>query len=148
MTTHARIASHAGARPAAMLSYDDTMQIGATRYSDALAALDAAGLPGQFTQTGGMNAALLVHLDGGRVLLITDADDALSWDRADQQGWGVGLYRDETLDGGAEEFDTCDETDPRSLVTLAHRVLARFARSRCTPPRRMPAPEHTAEVHQ
>ena len=68
--------------PPGMLTYDVTMQIGAARYRDVLDALAAAGLPGEFIQTGGMNAALLVHLDGGQVLLITDTDDALPWDRA------------------------------------------------------------------
>ena len=37
-------------------------------------------------------------------MLITDAEDALSGDRADPNGWGVGLYPDETLDGGPEQF--------------------------------------------
>jgi len=145
MTTH-RPTPPAGARPTAMLNYDETMAIGAVRYRDALAALDTAGLRGQFTQTGGMNAALLVHLDGGHVLLVTDTDDALSWDRADQEGWGVGLYRDETLDEGPEQFDTCDDTDPASLVALAHRVLARFARSRSRLQHRRPATEPAGEA--
>jgi hypothetical protein len=109
------------------------MRIGAGRYQDVLAALAAAGLTGRFTQTGGMNAALKVTLEGGRVLLITDADEALSWDRAEQHGWGVGLYADEELSGGAQFYGSCHgpRSGPRLLrsePTRVHRAASGGAR--------------------
>lgn len=86
-----------------MLSYDQTMAAGADRYRDVLDLLADAGLSATFTQTGGMNAALEVLLDGGHTLLVTDVEDSLSWDREEHQGWGVGLYRpdQENTDGSA-----------------------------------------------
>lgn len=47
------------------MNYDETMRWGAAQYADALQALWAAGFPASFTQTGGMCAALEVHLDAG-----------------------------------------------------------------------------------
>jgi len=41
---------------------DEAMAVGTARYADVIAALDAAGLPTVFTQTGGMCAALEVTL--------------------------------------------------------------------------------------
>lgn len=75
-----------------MLDYDTTMAIGQSRYQDVLDLLVRAGLEASFIQAGGMNAALEVLLDGGHTLLITDAEDSLSWEREEHQGWGVGLY--------------------------------------------------------
>ncbi|UZJ27001.1 hypothetical protein RHODO2019_18590 (plasmid) [Rhodococcus antarcticus] len=66
------------------------MDIGTERYRDVIDALNAAGLPTIFTQTGGMCAALEVVLETGRYLLITDAGDSLSWSREEQNGWGWG----------------------------------------------------------
>lgn len=54
--------------------------------------LTACALPAEFTQTGGMCAALRVALPDGRYLLICDAEDPLSWDREEHAGWSVGLY--------------------------------------------------------
>lgn len=76
-----------------MMTYDETMAWGARQYTDVLATLREHGLPAEFTQTGGMCAALEVQLENGNTLLITDADDYLSWARAEHAGWGVGLYR-------------------------------------------------------
>ena len=61
-----------------MLSYDATMSIGQASYQDVLDHLAVGGFGATFTQTGGMNAALEVVLDGGHTLLITDAEDSLS----------------------------------------------------------------------
>jgi len=61
-----------------MLGYDRTMKVGAAHYQDVLDHLEAAGLRAIFTQTGGMNAALEVVLDGGHTVLITDAEDSLA----------------------------------------------------------------------
>jgi len=93
---------------------DEAMAVGAARYADIIATLNGAGLPTVFTQTGGMCAALEVTLDNGQHLLITDAEDSLSRERAEQRGWGVGRYvtdseyddaalLDEELPGGAGE---------------------------------------------
>ena len=116
-----------------MLDYDTTMRIGAARYQDVLDALDAAGLPGCFIQTGGMNAALQVTLEGGQTLLITDADDALSWDRTEQHGWGVGLYPDQERAEGAELFDTCVGNDAAALLDLIRSLLRRSHRAHLSP---------------
>ena len=58
-----------------MLSYDETMSRGAAEYEDVLRRLARAGFPATFTQTGGMNAALDVTLEGGYFLLITDGQE-------------------------------------------------------------------------
>lgn len=63
----------------------DAMDVGAMRYADVIAVLNGAGLPTVFTQTGGMCAALEVTLEAGQHLLITDAEDSLSWDRDEQR---------------------------------------------------------------
>ncbi len=114
-----------------MLDYDTTMAIGAERYWDVLALLAKAGPGATFTQTGGMNAALEVLLDG-HTLLITDAQDSLSWDRKEHQGWGVGLYPPDqaNTDGECLAFDSTDDGSPEALVPLARSVLSEFARSR------------------
>ncbi len=69
------------------------MRRGALAYQAEIQVLQAAGIPVAFTQTGAMNAALEAVLDGGAVLLVTDAEDRLAWDRAEQQGWAAGVYR-------------------------------------------------------
>ncbi|MDP9459968.1 MAG: hypothetical protein M3Q22_06875 [Actinomycetota bacterium] len=70
-----------------MLDYESTMRLGQAQYQDVIDDLTGAGLPTSFTQTGGMNAALEVRLDGGHTLLVTDAEDSLSWARAEHAGW-------------------------------------------------------------
>ncbi len=77
------------------------MQFGHDRYVDVIDALNDAGLPATFTQTGGMNAALEVTLETGQYLLITDAGDSLSWNREQQNGWGVGV------DPGSADLSPC-----------------------------------------
>jgi len=106
-----------------MPDYDSTMREGAHVYREELDALRAAGIAAAFIQTGGMNAALEAILDGGAVLLITDAEDSLSWDRAEQRGWGVGLYRDSD-EQSPDVFDTSDDTSAQALLDLVRRVLA------------------------
>lgn len=109
-----------------MLSYDQTMAAGADRYRDVLDRLADAGLAAVFTQTGGMNAALEVSLEGGHGLLITDAEDSLSWDREEHRGWGVGLYPPDraNTDGECLAFASTDDGSPQALVPLARAVLA------------------------
>lgn len=115
-----------------MLSYDQTMTIGSDRYRDVLDQLSAAGFGATFTQTGGMNAALEVLLDGGHTLLITDAEDTLSWERADHQGWGVGLYPPDRANTGGEclAFDSTDDGSPQALLPLMQKVLDSYVRGR------------------
>lgn len=102
------------------------MDIGTERYRDVIDALNAAGLPTIFTQTGGMCAALEVVLETGRYLLITDAGDSLSWNRAEQNGWGVGLYRPGSEgDDGPERFsEDEDSTSTETLLRLVREVLS------------------------
>lgn len=112
-----------------MLSYEETMTLGQARYQDVLDALAAAGHLAAFTQTGGMNAALEVVLEGGWALLITDAEDSLSWDRATQEGWGVGLYApDERYDGTLLAWSSTDDVDTSSLLALVEQVLLSAAK--------------------
>ena len=58
--------------------YAEAMDAGRAQYRDVLSALTAAGLSAEFTQTGGMCAAVSAVLDGGAELLITDQDDTLA----------------------------------------------------------------------
>lgn len=108
-----------------MLDYNTTMRLGQSRYQDVMDLLAGAGLGATFTQTGGMNAALEVLLDGGHALLITDAEDSLSWDREEHQGWGVGLYPPDqaNTDGECLAFDSTEDGSPEALVPLVHDVL-------------------------
>ena len=112
-----------------MYDYATTMAIGQTRYQDVLECLGAAGLPATFTQTGGMCAALEVMLDSGQTLLVTDAEDALSWDREEHQGWGVGLYAPASAyDDGALAFDSTPDGSVSALLPLVGEVLTSFTR--------------------
>lgn len=115
-----------------MLSYDQTMAVGADGYRDVLNHLSAAGFGATFTQTGGMNAALEVLLDGGHTLLITDAEDTLSWERGEHQGWGVGLYPPDQADADGEclAFDSTDDGSPGALLPLVQQVLDAYVRRR------------------
>lgn len=109
-----------------MLSYHQTMRLGAAAYADATKALRQAGVPARFTQTGGMNAALEAHLDGGAYLLVTDADDTLSWDRDEQQGWGAGLYTNDE-DQELIAHAVTDRTDAAALAELVRHLLRQAA---------------------
>ena len=112
-----------------MYDYSTTMTIGETRYRDVLECLGAAGLPATFTQTGGMCAALEVMLDSGQALLIADAEDPLSWDREEHQGWGVGLYAPASAyDDGALAFDSTQNGSVSALLPLVGEVLTSFTR--------------------
>ncbi len=112
-----------------MLDFDTTMALGRAQYQDVIDALTAAGLPTSFTQTGGMNAALEVRLDGGHALLVTDAEDSLSWARAEHAGWAVALYAPEqAYDGEVSAFDTTEDGSVAGLRELVDRVLRAAAR--------------------
>ena len=109
--------------------YTAAMAHGATQYADVIAAQAEAGLPTVFTQTGGMCAAVEITLETGGYVLVTDAEDTLSWDRADHPGWGVGLYpRDDdthegAYDSGSLAYGTTPDTDTPALLDLVHDVL-------------------------
>ena len=113
-----------------MLDYDATMLIGRSRYQDVLDHLTSAGLPAAFAQTGGMCAALEVLLDSGHTLLITDAEDSLSWDWEQHQGWGVGLYPPDqaNTDGECLAFDSSPDGSPEALLPLIDAVVGAYAR--------------------
>lgn len=107
-----------------MLSFEETMALGQAEYQDVIDTLVAAGLPASFTQTGGMNAAIEVSLDGGHSLLITDAEDSLSWARAEHEGWAVALFAPEhAYDGEVLAADTTGDGSTEALRELIDRVL-------------------------
>lgn len=111
------------------LNYEETMALGQAQYQEVIDQLNASGLPTVFTQTGGMNAALEVMLDGGYTLLVTDAEDSLSWSRVEQQGWGVGLYAPaDQYDGECVAAATADDQDVASLMAVIDKVLRTAAR--------------------
>ena len=105
-----------------MLSYEETMRFGAGEYADVTGALGALGLPATFTQTGGMCAAIEVQLEAGYTLLITDAEDTLSWCRADQSGWWVGLYPPGDHDGPIADRQI-ETNEISSLLAVVDGVL-------------------------
>jgi hypothetical protein len=106
-----------------MMTYDETMDYGAGQYSDVIDALGDVGLPAMFAQTGGMNAALIVTLEAGYWLLITDAEDSLSWERDTHEGWYVGLYP--PGEGGQQpiRYEETEASDLASLLRLLDAVL-------------------------
>ena len=112
---------------AAGLTYEQVMAVGVQRYRDVLDALAGAGVAAQFTQTGGMCAAIEAVLEGGRVLLVTDAEDTLAWERGAHRGWGVGVYRPDGdggyLDDGPLVYDSVRDGSIAALLALVARVL-------------------------
>lgn len=103
--------------------FDAEMRRGRDEYADIIAQLLNHGLPTTFTQTGGMNAALEVQLETGDYLLVTDAHDSLPLHRADQQGWGVGLYRAESADTGPDIFASSPTATSDALLQLVRELL-------------------------
>ena len=112
-----------------MLSFEETMALGQAQYQDVIDRLAKAGLRAAFTQTGGMNAALEVLLDGGYSLLITDAADSLAWSRAEHEGWTVGLYAPaEQYDGDVLKYAYTDDSSVEALERAISGVLQAAAR--------------------
>lgn len=105
------------------MSYEDTMRAGARAYGDVLAALSSAGFPAAFTQTGGMCAALEIQLEAGHTILVTDAEDTLSWSRTDHRGWGVGLYPPGDGCDGPLAYVQVDACDIPALLSAVREVL-------------------------
>lgn len=109
--------------------YQHAMRYGHDQYRDVIDHLTASGLPAEFTQTGGMCAALHVALPDGRYLLICDAEDTLSWEREEHSGWSVGLYPpddsvpDEEWTGEPSAFVTDPDGSLGALLPLIRRVL-------------------------
>lgn len=99
----------------------EAMLVGAGRYGDALAELGRFG-PAEFTQTGGMCAALQVRLERG-YLLVTDAEEPLPWDRSELRGWGVGFYPTDDVCEGPEAFVATEDTSVPALGRLAEQCL-------------------------
>lgn len=113
-----------------MSTYDEAMATGAHRYADVLDALRSQGLVADFTQTGGMCAAIEVRLERGMTALITDAEDSLSWNREDHRGWGVGLYREGSeYDDGPVDFQSTEDSSPAALLGLVASVLLNVQRA-------------------
>lgn len=100
------------------------MAIGQAQYQDVINRLTAAGWPAVFTQTGGMNAALEVMLDGGFSLLITDAFDSLAWARDEHEGWNVGLYAPANqYDGDCMVSAVSEDSSVAALEDLIRELL-------------------------
>ena len=115
-----------------MRDYLGALAAGQARYQDVLDRLAAAGMPAVFTQTGGMCAALQVTLDSGHLLLVTDAEDTLAWDRAEHEGWRVGLFPPDQADTDGECLAHASTPDgaPDALLPLVRSVLGRYSRRR------------------
>lgn len=109
-----------------MMTYDETMRYGAAQYADVIETLSARGLPSEFTQTGGMCAAIMVTLEVGYYLLLTDCDDTLAWSRDEHRGWCVGLYEPEerrTTDG-PRRYGATRASSVEAVLALADEILA------------------------
>jgi len=105
---------------------DEHMEFGRARYQDVIDLLtEQLGLSATFTQTGGGNAALEVALADGRTVLVTDEEDALSWNREDHRGWGVGVYREDSeYDDGPLAFESTSDGEPAALPPLVTAALS------------------------
>jgi hypothetical protein len=64
-----------------------------------------------------------VRLEIGQILLITDAGEAPSWDRAERDGWGVALYPGEDFSDGPQAHRGCESTGTLELLNLIREVL-------------------------
>lgn len=108
-----------------MMTYEQTMAWGAAQYRDVIDALATSGLRAEFTQTGGMCAAIEITLDGGHYVLLTDREDTLSWDRAEHAGWYCGLYEPEErrANDGPLRWLHSDDGSAREAVRLAMTVI-------------------------
>lgn len=94
--------------------YRQTMAYGEREYRDVLAALTECDYRAEFTQTGGMCAAIKLDLGSEQFALIVDGDGPLSWDRAEHRGWTVAIY--DVAD--TSEESSLDTTDDGSLEAL------------------------------
>lgn len=107
------------------MTYAETMAWGADQYRDVLDRLDGEGMPANFTQTGGMCAAIEVQLETGHTLLITDAEDSLAWAREEHDGWGAGLYEAGEHTDGPLAYGQVPENDVQALMVLLGDVMFR-----------------------
>lgn len=103
--------------------YTDAMRDGAEQYRDITDLLAAHGHAAYFTQTGGMCAALVIPRPDGGEILITDEEDTLSWNRADHQGWAVGIY-DAARDDLA--YITTKDSTPEALLIALSAAIAKL----------------------
>jgi len=100
------------------VNYAETMAYGTGQYRPVIDGLRDAGLPAQFVQTGGMCAALEVRLETGHVLIVTEADDSLSWDWAHHHSWGVGAYTAKSYENSFSDQLGYVESENGDLPTL------------------------------
>ncbi len=107
-----------------MLSYEETMALGRSQYADIIDDLHQMGLPAEFMQTGGMNAALEVRLEGGYSILVTESDDSLAWSRDDHRDWGAALFPPrQQYDGDCLVADTSNDGSTAALLALLDRLM-------------------------
>lgn len=76
-----------------------------------------------------MCAALEVMLDSGHTLLITDAEDSLSWDREEHRGWGVEMYPPDqaNTDRDSLAFGSTEDAAVPALLPLVEQVLRQWS---------------------
>lgn len=107
-------------------SFDSYMAEATERYADVLRALHGHEIPAFMTQTGGRCLAIEWAAPNGHFLL-TDYDDALSFDRDPDQGWALGFYDDE-CELQWDDAITCTYKTPKTAIALAMEGFARIRR--------------------
>lgn len=98
-------------------AYERAMRDGTEEYGDILRLLTENGYRPEFTQTGGMCAAIELKVDDGHYVLITDNDQPLPWARSEHSGWAVGVYDSEDVSEPIL-YATTSDSAPAALVEL------------------------------
>jgi hypothetical protein len=106
--------------------YDEAMREAFNTYADVIGTLRVeVNVNFDITQTGGMCLAIECPLpDQKKYILITDYEEILPWDRAEQRGWTVGAYDwpdpDDEYDAESFEEVFCaegtGETDTATMI--------------------------------
>lgn len=112
--------------------YFAALRSGAESYAAVLTALTEAGLVAEFTQTGGMCAAIYVTTpelpDGYHILLGDSENGPLSWtyEDVDSWSWASGAYTDEEWIEDLDLYDTGLPATPERAVVMAETMLDRL----------------------
>lgn len=97
------------------------------QYADILAELDQSGLRG--VVIGGPEPRIVVALENGFFLQISDLTKALPLSRADHSGWCVALHYPESWD--LDDYFDCAGTDgstSQALLEIIHPMLRRLGK--------------------
>lgn len=118
-----RIPTHGEWRDA----YDAQMAEAEATYRDVLELLWSNEIPAFITQTGGMCLAIQIPGPRDSWFWLTDAEDALSWEREPDQGWGLGYY---DADGEMmwPDLITCGYKTARTALAMVREGLHRIQR--------------------